>query len=69
MQHNMAKNHMKTSLHMVISCPQIATTADYTSAAALQDEVGAAGLTTVSNASFFGTTRFIGNEWGALQTK
>jgi hypothetical protein len=37
--------------------------------AAAQDEDGAAGLTTVSNASFFGTTRFIGNEWGALQTK
>jgi hypothetical protein len=35
----------------------------------MQDEVGAAGLTTVSNASFFGTTRLIGNEWGALQTK
>jgi hypothetical protein len=35
----------------------------------LQDEVGAAGLTTVSNASFSGTTRFIDNEWGALQTR
>uniref|UniRef100_A0A383VMG8 Uncharacterized protein n=1 Tax=Tetradesmus obliquus TaxID=3088 RepID=A0A383VMG8_TETOB len=34
-----------------------------------KDEVGAAGLTTVSNASFSGTTRFIGNEWGALQTR
>lgn len=41
----------------------------YTVCYTLKDEVGAAGLTTVSNASFSGTTRFIGNEWGALQTR
>ncbi|WIA20430.1 hypothetical protein OEZ85_004843 [Tetradesmus obliquus] len=30
---------------------------------------GAAGLSTVSNVSFWGVTRFVGNTWGALQSR
>uniref|UniRef100_A0A383VZA6 Right handed beta helix domain-containing protein n=1 Tax=Tetradesmus obliquus TaxID=3088 RepID=A0A383VZA6_TETOB len=33
------------------------------------DEAGAAGLTTVSNVTFSGVTRFVGNTWGALHSR
>jgi hypothetical protein len=33
------------------------------------NEAGAAGLTTVSNVTFSGVTRFVGNTWGALHSR